>query len=450
MPREFRTTPLAKHDLFVTVGPFVLVALALFALAYWILDPSPPRRVVLATGVEGGAYAEFGKRYAKLLKADGIKVELRSTQGSAENLRLLRDPVSGVDFAFVQGGADRVFETPEAASAGLVSLGSLFYEPVWVFYREDADRRLLKGQPFESLSQLPGWRINVGAQGSGVAVLMDKLIAANDLDASQLSRMRLPQAEAVTDLLAGRLDALVLVSAPESPTVQELLHAPGIRLLDFAQADGYSRRFPFMSAVTLPRGVIDLGRDMPPHDVHLVAPTGTLVARESTHPALVQLFVQAAKEVHGGAGWFQSAGAFPNPRNTEQPLAAEAERFYRSGVPFLQRYLPFWLANLFERMWPVLAALVAVLIPLSRMLPPLYEFRIRSRVFRWYGQLRTLEGKLGTHDPAELGRELDALEQRVERTTVPLSYFDELYALRTHISLVRSRLKAMAAQGAPG
>ncbi len=450
MHREFRSAPLSKRDLFVTVGPFVLLALALFALAYWILDPSPPRRVVLATGVEGGAYAEFGKRYAKLLKADGIKVELRTTQGSADNLRLLRDPNSGVDFAFVQGGADPAFTAPEEANAGLVSLGSLFYEPVWVFYREDADRGLLKGQPFASLAQLPNWRINVGAQGSGVAVLMDKLIAANNLDTSQLSLARLTQAAAVADLLEGRLDALVLVSAPESPTVQGLLRAPGIGLLDFAQADAYSRRFPFMSAVALPRGVIDLGRDMPPHDVRLIAPTGTLVARESTHPALVQLFVQAAKEVHGGAGWFQSAGAFPNPRNTEQPLATEAERFYRSGVPFLQRYLPFWLANLFERMWPVLAALVAVLIPLARTVPPLYEFRIRSRVFRWYGQLRTLEAKLGMHDPAELTRELDALEQRVERTTVPLSYFDELYALRSHIGLVRDRLKALAALGSPG
>jgi len=203
-----------------------------------------------------------------------------------------------------------------------------------------------------------------------------------------------------------------------------------------------------MSPVMLPRGVVDLGRDMPPRDVHLVAPTGTLVARDSTHPALIQLFVQAAAQVHGGAGWFQHKGDFPNARNTERPLATEAERFYRHGVPFLQRYLPFWLANLFERMWPVLVTIVAILLPLSRMLPPLYEFRVRSRVFRWYGQLRAVEAEVGHRNPSELARELDALEQRVERIAVPLSYVDELYALRSHIHLVRGRVQALAGSSA--
>jgi hypothetical protein len=442
------TTPLSTHDLLVTTGPFVLLALVLLVVAYWVLDPSPPRRVVLATGPEQGAYAEFGKRYAELLKADGIKVELRTTQGSAENLKLLRDPASGVDLAFVQGGADRKHGPEEDADAGLVSLGSMFYEPVWVFYREDARRRLLGETPFESLSQLPGWRINIGPPGSGIAVLTEKLIESNHLEAHPPELARLALTPGVVELLEGPLDAMVFVSAPESLMVQMLLQTPGIGLLDFAQAEAYSRRFPFMSPVTLPRGMVDPGRDMPPRDVHLVAPTGSLVARESTHPALIQLFVQAAAQVHGGAGWFQHRGDFPNARDAERPLAAEAERFYRSGVPFLQRYLPFWLANLFERMWPVLVTIVAVLLPLSRMLPPLYEFRVRSRVFRWYGQLRAVEDQIGHRNPGELARELDALEQRVERIAVPLSYVDELYALRSHIHLVRSRLQALAVRGA--
>ncbi len=448
MPRELHPTPLSTRDLLATTVPFVLLALALLALAYWVLDPSPPRRVVLATGTEQGAYAEFGKRYADILRAEGITVELRATQGSAENLKLLRDPGSGVDLAFVQGGADRRYGPDENPDAGLVSLGSLFYEPVWVFYREDAQRRLLQDRPFDSLSQLPGWRINVGPQGSGVAVLMDKLIEANHLDPQALELTRLGPTPAVVGLLEGPLDAMVFISAPESLMVQMLLQTPGIGLLHFAQAEAYSRQFPFMSPVTLPRGVIDLARDMPPRDVPLVAPTGTLVARDSTHPALIQLFVQAAQQVHGGAGWFHHKGEFPNARNTERPLAAEAERFYRSGVPFLQRYLPFWLANLFERMWPVLVTLIAVLVPLSRMLPPLYEFRVRSRIFRWYGQLRAVEAEVGRRDAGDLARELDALETRVERIAVPLSYVDELYALRGHIHLVRSRLQALAARGA--
>ena len=439
---------LSGRDALATVGPFLLLAIALLAIAYWVLDPSPPRRVVLATGTEQGAYAEFGKRYAELLKRHGITVELRATQGSAENLKLLRDPASAVDIAFVQGGADRRYGPEEDADAGLVSLGSLFYEPIWVFYREDARQRLMQGRPLESLSQLAGWRINVGAQGSGVAVLVDKLIEANHVDPKSLNLARLNQTPAVVELLEGPLDALVFISAPESLMVQMLLQTPGIGLLPFRQAEAYSRQFPFISPVTLPRGVIDLARDMPPQDVPLVAPTGTLVARDSTHPALIQLFVQAAQQIHGSAGWFHRKGEFPNARNTERPLAAEAERFYRNGVPFLQRYLPFWLANLFERMWPVLVTLIAVLLPLSRMLPPLYEFRVRSRIFRWYGQLRAVEAEVGKRPAGELARELEALEKRVEHIAVPLAYADELYALRSHIQQVQGRVRALVGRAA--
>ena len=195
-----------------------------------------------------------------------------------------------------------------------------------------------------------------------------------------------------------------------------------------------------MSPVTLPRGVVDLARDIPPADVHLIAPTATLVARKRTHPALMQLFMQAAQQVHGGAGWFQRKGEFPNARDNQHPLAKEAQRFYASGPPVLQRYLPFWLANLIDRMWPVLVTIVAALIPLSRMLPPLYTFRIRSRIFRWYRRLRDVENDIGVRSKDELLRELEEIERHVEHVRVPLGYADELYALRTHIHMVAERL----------
>jgi hypothetical protein len=444
MPATLRHTLLSFRDLLATVGPFVVLAIALLALAYWVLDPAPPKRVVLATGAEQGAYAEFGKRYVQALKEYGVQVELRTTQGAAENLKLLEDPGSGVDIAFVQGGAGDEGRPEEAAESQLVSLGSLFYEPVWLFYRADAAQRLLHGQKLNSLAQLPGWRLNIGAPGSGVPNLMRRLIDANRIDRSALTLVRLPQTPAVVALLAGEIDALVFASAPESLMVQMLLQTPGIELYDFAQADAYARRFDFLSPVTLPRGVVDLAGDIPPRDIHLVAPTATLVAKRSTHPALIQLFVQVANQVHGGAGWFQRKGEFPSARNTERPLAQEAQRYYQNGPPFLQRYLPFWLANLIDRMWPVLVTIVAVLIPLSRMVPPLYQFRVRSRIFRWYGQLRSVEERIGSRPGDELLRELEGIEQRVERVTVPLSYADELYALRTHIQMVGNRLRAPA------
>lgn len=447
MPQALRNTLLSFRDLLATAGPFVLIAAVLLGVAYWVLDPTPPKRVVLATGVEQGAYAEFGRRYAAFLKGHGITVELRNTQGAAENLQLLRDENSGVDIAFVQGGADaeRPGE-PVEDEEDLVSLGSLFYEPVWLFYREDSAQRLVKAPLVNSLSQLQGWKINIGAPGSGVPNLMARLFEANRIEPSTLTLLRKPQTPAVVDFLEGEIDAIVFASAPESVMVQMLLQTPGIKLFDVAQADAYSRRFPFLSAVTLPRGVVDLAGDVPPADVRLIAPTATLVAREGTHPALIQLFMQAAQSVHGGAGWFQHKGDFPTARGAERALAAEAQRFYRAGPPFLQRYLPFWLANLIDRMWVVLVSIVAILIPLGRVVPPLYQFRIRSRVFRWYGQLRALENAAGQRPVEELSRELDDIEARVENVSIPLSYADELYSLRSHIDMVRRKLNGVTGE----
>ena len=445
MPSTLRHTLLSFRDLLATFGPFIVLALALLALAYWVLDPTPPKKVVLATGTEQGAYAEFGKRYAQVLQGYGIAVELRATQGAAENLQLLRDPASGVDIAFVQGGADELPEAQNDDDAQVVSLGSLFYEPVWLFYRTASARHLLKADALTSLSQLPGWRLNVGAPGSGVPNLMARLIDANRIEPGAMTLVRKTATPAVVDLIAGDIDALAFASAPESLLVQMLLQTPGIALFDFGQADAYSRRLSFLTPVTLPRGVVDLARDLPPRDVRLVAPTATLVARQGTHPALIQLFVQAAQQIHGGAGWFQRKGDFPTAASTEQPLAKEAQRFYATGTPVLQRYLPFWLANLIDRMWPVLVTIVAALIPLSRMLPPLYQFRIRSRIFRWYAQLREVEDAVGKRPAGDLLAELKEIETRVEGVTVPLSYADELYSLRSHIQMVGNRLRVPAA-----
>jgi hypothetical protein len=212
--------------------------------------------------------------------------------------------------------------------------------------------------------------------------------------------------------------------------------------MDFAQNEAYGRRFPFLSPVSLPRGVVDLAGNVPPEDVRLVASTTALLAREPTHPALLQLFAQAGQVLHGGAGWFNRAREFPNTRHSELPIAAEADRAINEPVPLLQRYLPFWLANLIERMWLVLGILLAALLPLSRIVPPLYQFRVRSRVFRWYGRLREIESdmELGQLPRSELAQALDQLEIQVEKVSVPLSYADELYALRNHIHLVRQKL----------
>jgi TRAP-type uncharacterized transport system substrate-binding protein len=446
MPRLLRHTLLSIRDLAAAAAPFVLIAVLALWAAYVLLDPAPPKRMVLATGPDQGAYAEFGRAYARLLARHGIEVELRATEGSAENLRLLRDARERVDVAFVQGGAGEALYAVDEDRSGtpLVSLGSLFYEPVWIFYRAALREGRSGPTPLAQVGELSGLRVNLGPAGAGGRNLMLKLLHANRVELSSLQVSELGPTAAVVALLDGRLDAIVLVSAPESPLVQMLLMTPGIRLFEFAQAEAYARRFAFVSHLVLPRGVVDLARDLPSRDVALVAATSTLAARENTHPALVQLAVQAAREIHGGPGWFARAGQFPRAESPELPLAEEAARFYRSGPPLLQRYLPFWLANLIDRMWVVLVSIIAVLIPASRVVPPLYEFRVRSRIFRWYGQLRGIEEQTGlpAADRERLLHELDALDGRVGRITVPLSHADELYALRSHIELVRARLRA--------
>ncbi|MDQ9170345.1 TAXI family TRAP transporter solute-binding subunit [Oxalobacteraceae bacterium R-40] len=436
MPRIFHFTKFSLRDFIVTAGPPVIVVLALCFIAYRLIDPAPPKHVTISTGQENSAYEEFAKKYAAMLAKQGIQLSLKPSQGSYENLQRLNDPQSGVDIAFVQSGST---DQAEAERKGLISLGSLFTEPVWLFIRDKKN--------ITQLTQLKRLKINVGPEGSGVPQLFRKILSVNGVEPDDLTLGTLENIPATVQLLDGRIDGMVFSSAPDALLIQMLLQTPGIKLFDFAQAEAYTRRFPFLTHVVLPRGIVDLGRDLPPKDYHLIAPTATLVARGDLHPALVDLFVQAASEIHGGAGWFRKQGEFPTASYTEIPVARDAEKFYKNGPPFMQRYMPFWLANVFERMWVVIVALGALLIPLSRIVPPLYVWKVRSRVYRWYGQLRTVEQAVEEVPPekrtevysAQLAR-LNEIEEKVNQVSIPLSFAEELYGLRSHINFVRKRV----------
>jgi TRAP transporter TAXI family solute receptor len=439
--RAFSTFSL--RDFLVAAGPtIVLVALAVIG-AWWIVDPAPPKHVTMATGQENSAYDAFGKQYAQQLAKDAIRVTLQPSLGSQDNLQRL---IAGqVDIAFVQSGSTGL---AQAEAAGLVSLGSLFTEPVWLFLRDTTK--------VMQLTQLRGLRINLGPPGTGVPKLFGQVLGVNGVELGELKVSALENTPATMALLAGTIDGLVFSSAPEALLIQMLLQTPGIRLFNFAQAEAYTRRLPFLSHVVLPRGIVDLGRDIPAQDYHLIAPTATLVARATLHPALTELFVQAASGIHGGTGWFQQQGQFPSPRYTEIPVAPAAARFYRDGPPLLQRYMRFWVANLFERMGVIVVALAALIIPLSKIVPPLYVWRIRSRVYRWYGQLRTVEQALdGAEEGAraalceKLLKRLDEIEARVNQMSIPLAFADSLYGLRNHINFVRQRVRGPREGGNP-
>jgi len=434
---------MSLRDLLVSIGPLVLLVTALLVAAYWWVQPQPPHTVRLATGPAGSSYALFGKRYAAQLEPYGISVELVPTAGSADNLEALR--TGRADLGFVRGGTGDIAAGDEDT---LLSLGSLFYEPLWIFYRQAA---LPKKPAVDELPQLARLRINVDAPGSGVPALMLQLFKANRLDPAKLHLSQRPSEEAVQALLAGELDVVVLASAPQSRFVHQLLHAPGVTLLDLAQADAYSRRFGFLSSVTLPRGVTDLAADMPDHDVSMVALTTSLLARDDTHPALRELFAEAAVRLHGDAGWFNRARDFPNTRTSELPVSAEGDQAINGTPPVWKRYLPFWLANLLQRMGLLIGGLVVLLLPLSRIVPPLYAWRVRRRVFRWYALLREVEERLENRSESteQLLERLAHLDDRVNRVAVPLSYADELYALRNNVHAVRKRVLARAEPAAP-
>lgn len=434
-----RFTQFSLRDFLVAAGPAAIAILVTCVLAYWLVDPSPPKIVMLSTGQEHSAYDTIGKKYAEALAKVGIQVKLKPSLGSQENLQRLNDPGSEVDIAFVQSGST---EQEEAERQGLISLGSLFTEPVWLFMRQS--------KAVSRLNDLEGMKINVGPEGTGVPSLFKRLLSVNGVAPEKLTLGALENTPATVELLEGRIDGLVFSSAPDALLIQMLLQTPGITLFDFKQAEAYTRRFPFLSRVVLPRGIVDLGRDLPPRDVQLIAPTATLVAREDLHPALIDLFVQSASEIHGGAGWFQRNGEFPTASYTEIPVSEAAQKYYRSGPPFLQRYLPFWLANSLERMWVVVVALGALILPMSRIIPPLYVWKVRSRVYRWYGQLREVEQAIENTGPelrAEVYREqlarLNDIDERVNRIAIPLSFADELYGLRSHINFVRRRVAAL-------
>jgi TRAP-type uncharacterized transport system substrate-binding protein len=440
MPKILKFT---LRDFFVAAVPAVVAITATCILAYWLVDPSPPKRVTLSTGQENSAYDAIGKMYAEALAKSGIQVVLSPSLGSQENLQRLKQADSHVDIAFVQSGST---EQVEAERQGLISLGSLFTEPIWLFMREP--------KAVSRLADIKGLSINVGPEGTGAPSLFKRLLSVNGVEADQVTLGALENTPATVELLEGRIDGLVFSSAPDAPLIQMLLQTPGIVLFDFGQAQAYTRRFPFLSHAVLPRGIVDLGQDLPPKDFQLIAPTATLVARDDLHPALVDLFVQAAANIHGGAGWFQRNGEFPSASYTEIPVSPAAQKFYRNGPPLLQRYLSFWLANFLERMWVVVVALGALILPLSRIIPPLYVWKVRSRVYRWYGQLREVELAI---EGAPDGRQLDVyreqltrlndIEERVNRIAIPLSFADELYGLRSHINFVRRRVAGLAKAG---
>jgi TRAP-type uncharacterized transport system substrate-binding protein len=421
----------SSYRIMLVALPVVLLVAGAFWYALSLIQPPPQKVIVMSTGSKSGGFHAFGLRYKAALEREGVKVELVNSAGSVENLQRLKDPKSNVTAALIQGGIGSGED-----NAGLVSVGRMFYEPVWIFYGGSETLR--------RLSQLRERKIAVGAAGSGTRVLATEILKRANVTSDNASLLTMDKDSAVKSLFAGEIDAIVLAFAPEAPALRELLHDPRVRLMSLDQADAMVRLLPYLSKVTLPSGVFDLERNLPSEPVNLVAPVASLVVRQELHPALVGLLAKVATQVHGGPSLVQNAGSFPIPDDPVFEMSDDAERFYRSGQPLLQRLFPFWLANFIERALVLVVPLATIAIPIVKGIPALYRWRIRQRLDYWYGRLRQLEAAIVRGEARELTQahraELDRIDTAVGRLNVPKAFAEAYYNLRSHIDFVRERL----------
>src|SRR5262245_32616261 len=360
-----------------------------FGASLFIVTTLPPRELAMATGAEGGANYELGIRYREILAKEGVTLQLQPTSGSLENLRNLREPRPGVSVGFIQGGTTTSKEAPE-----LESLGTVFYEPLWLFRR---------GEIGEGAQALRGRRLSIGSEGSGGRALAQQIIERTRLDSIIGELSGFPPQAAAEKLIAGDIDAAFIVTAWESPVVQSLLRAKGIELSSAQRADAFVAIYPFLHKLVLPAGVIDLLTNRPPNDVVLLAPKASLAVRANLHPALQYLLLNAAVQIHSQPGIFQKAGQFPAAESIDIPLSEEAHRFYKTGRPFLQGYLPFWGATLVEKLLVVIIPLAALLYPVFRFLPQTYDWTMQLRIRRLYDEIRSIESEMEAQ-----GTEIDA------------------------------------------
>jgi TRAP-type uncharacterized transport system substrate-binding protein len=410
-----------------------LLGVVLLMGVVWFLRAAPPKTLVITSGAPGSSFETNAMKYRRILARNGVTLKILPSHGSLENLERLSNPSIKVDIGFVQGGV-----TNGASHDKLVSLGSVTYQPLMIFHRGAV--------PFTLLSEFAGKRLAVGAVGSGTHLLAMTLLELNGIKpGGSTTFLELEAEEAAKALLQGSVDAVFLMGDSASPQIiRQLLVNQDIHLFNFSQADGYTRRITYLNKLELPMGSIDFGKNIPPENVYLVAPTVELLARSNLHPALSDLLLEAAQEVHGGAGLLRKKGEFPSPLERDFPMSAEASRYYKSGKGFLYRSLPFWLASLVNPILVAIVPMIVLLIPGMRMIPFIFRLRMKLRMYRWYRALLALEKDVISPEPStgrtELLARLDEIEKGVNQMKVPASFADQFYALRGYITFVRNQI----------
>ena len=427
-----RFSEISFRDLAITVGPLVLITAMIIVTAYWYVRPAPPDTVTIISGPTDSVFQRTAEKYRKILARNGVKLRILPSEGSLDNLKKLNDPANRIDVGFVQGGVSAGISVDK-----LVSLGSVFHEPLAIFYRSAV--------PMDRISALDGKRLAIGREGSGAHTLALILLKANGIEpGGATTLLDLGGEDAEQAMIDGKVDAAFLMGDSAAPPImRKLMRTAGIRLLDIAQADAYVRRFPYLNKLDFPMGVFDFDKNIPPRDIHVIGPMVELVARDHLHPALSDLLIETAQEVHGGATLLQRAGEFPAPLEHEFRISEDARRFYSSGKSFFYRILPFWLASLVDRTLVFIVPIVVLLIPGLKMAPKIYSWRVRSRIYRWYGKLIALERSMlsqaAPEEREKMLKQLDDIETEVNKMKMPLAFADQFYVLRDHIGFVRGR-----------
>jgi TRAP transporter TAXI family solute receptor len=413
------------------IGAILLLAALGWALAT-VLKPAIQRTIVITTGADKGIYRGFADRYAPLLKRDGITLDIRSSSGSIENYQRLKNPDSEYEVGFIQSGTTSPKETDRLQTIAAVS-----YEPIWVFYRGDTT--------INRLVQLRGKRVAIGVPGSGLLHVSLVLLAYSGISRDNTTLLEMDAVKAYQDLENGQLDAAFFIGRPDASMQQTLLNSD-LKLMSFSQADALVQKFPSLSKIIFPRASTSIVNDLPQADVTLLAATALLVSKDTLHPALAYLLLEAAKTVHGGEDYFTPLGAFPNLNTEEFPISDESTRYFKSGRPFLQRYLPFWLASFIERRLLILLPFMALLLGLLQALPRMAEARIKNRLVVWYREIKSLEDEIWRSKqpaPDQIAKwrdEIENIDAHASQIRIPHRYFQDVYALKQAIGVVRDRI----------
>lgn len=414
------------------IFPIVVIFIALLYTGSRFLPPLAPDHLTIAAGSKSGIYYQSALAYQALLAKQRVHVDIVTTQGSVEALQLLK--AGKVDIAFAQSGSTDAFKNEP-----FTSLASLYNEPIWVYYPA-------QGPELHNLSELRGRRIVVGAEGSGTKALSVKLLAANGVTPQNSTFLTLGSEAGAQALFDGEADALFSIIGTFAPLTKALLLDPQIKLLDFTRTRAYIVRYPFLNAVTLDEGVMDLEHNLPARTKHLIAATATLVSREDIHPDLVRLVLQAAKQVHGDAGVFRYRGEFPSTSRLEFPINVDAEVYLRDGETWLEKIFPFWIASIVKRLIFLLIPVIVMMIPVVKLILPLFDWRSRSKIYRWYKTLNAIEEEMDAYDDAQRDEAIEKLQNallKIQKVDVPLSYRREYYDLIQHFELILGKLRAV-------